>query len=438
MICGRNFSWALAATCSLLVGWLSCTAVSTVQAASWYIDTPLQLRLRLKNDFRRAYKPNSSTNNDIYAWVQGLMLEFDSGWLNDAFGVEAGGFWVQRIDTDRDYYTRIYLNDRDSFGYATAAVKVKLGDYGLIKAGRFVTDYAYGTLPYQVPVLNNNSNRTLPAASQGVLLYLAPTDFIDVWAMWRNEVFLPPNALLGGFRYEGVFNPDTGDYNDHKANKILALSFYDDDWRWSTGVGYQEDVQTQVVSQLDNTFHLDGGKRVNTTLRYVHSQVQGLSKDVATELGWPDGKSTVITGSADYHTSWGSMGFLLGYLDHKSAGQIFDAEMGYTFALSSDRNKEEMKACQLNFIFKVTPDLSLMVIPIYTTGYENYTKQVEVDGYDLTLVAAYRPKSGPLEGLKGTLVFDRGIEDSPGSRYGDRLHYWDVKLTVQYDIDFLK
>ena len=67
-----------------------------------------------------------------------------------------------------------------------------------------------------------------------------------------------------------------------------------------------------------------------------------------------------------------------------------------------------------------------------------YTKQVSIEGYDLNLAAAYMPQSGPLAGLKAILAVDRGFEDRPGSKYGDRLQYWDIKMTLQYDINFLK
>ena len=99
---------ASAAVC--LAAWSCSTLVATAQAANAYVDTTQQLRLRLKNELRRAHKPSAGTNDEIYAWVQGLMLEYDSGWLNDWLGVEAGGFWVQRLDTDDNMHTRWYLN----------------------------------------------------------------------------------------------------------------------------------------------------------------------------------------------------------------------------------------------------------------------------------------------------------------------------------------
>lgn len=427
---------ASAAVC--LAAWSCSTLVATAQAANAYVDTTQQLRLRLKNELRRAHKPSAGTNDEIYAWVQGLMLEYDSGWLNDWLGVEAGGFWVQRLDTDDNMHTRWYLNDRDSFGYATAAVKVKLGEYGLIKAGRFITDQGYGALPYYVPVLTSNSNRTLPSASQGVLLYLTPTDFMDIWAVWRNEVFTSTSALLDGFRNEGVYNSATGDYDDQKANNILAVSFYGDNWRWSTGGGYQKDVITQAMTQLDNTFALEQGNKITTSLRYAYAKAEGDSEDLVKTHGWPDGESNLITGSMTYHTSWGSLGFSVGYLDHKSMGQVWDSDLGYPFALSIDRNMEDMMAYQLSANFKLPHDFSFSIAPIYTNGYEDASKQVSVEGYDLNVSVAYMPKSGPLAGLRAYIAADRGFEDRPGSVYGDRLNYWDIKMSVQYDINFLK
>ena len=425
-----------AAVC--LAAWSCSTVIATAQAANAYVDTEQQLRLRLRNDFRRAQKPSSGEEyGSVYAWVQSFLLEYDSGWLNDVVGVEAGGFWTQRIDEDPNFYTRLYLHDRDSFGYATAALKFKLGEYGLIKAGRFITDHDYGALPYYVPVLTANSNRPLPSASQGVLLYLTPTDFMDIWAVWRNEIFIAASAMQGGFRNEGVFNPASMDYDEQKANNILAVSLYGDNWRWSTGGGYQEDVQTQVMTQLENSFNLGQGKKITTELRYGYVEAKGDTKELAMR-SWPDGTANLFKGSIMYHSDWGSIGFSAAYLDHKTMGQVYDPDIGDPFNNTIPNNFEEMQIYQLTTAFKLPYDFRLMIAPIYSHGYEDKSKQVPIDGYDFNIAAVYMPKSGPLAGLLAYLSFNRAIENRPGSEYGDHLQYWDVKMGFRYDLNFLK
>ncbi|EBQ9001876.1 glucuronide uptake porin UidC, partial [Salmonella enterica subsp. enterica serovar Blockley] len=45
----------------------------------------------------------------------------------------------------------------------------------------------------------------------------------------------------------------------------------------------------------------------------------------------------------------------------------------------------------------------------------------------------YRIEEGPLEGMNIFLAADKGREKRDGSALGDRLNYWDVKMSIQYD-----
>ncbi|ECH2928556.1 hypothetical protein FOV05_10390 [Salmonella enterica] len=50
------------------------------------------------------------------------------------------------------------------------------------------------------------------------------------------------------------------------------------------------------------------------------------------------------------------------------------------------------------------------------------------------LVSRYnRIEEGPLEGMNIFLAADKGREKRDGSALGDRLNYWDVKMSIQYD-----
>ena len=45
----------------------------------------------------------------------------------------------------------------------------------------------------------------------------------------------------------------------------------------------------------------------------------------------------------------------------------------------------------------------------------------------------YRVSEGPLQGMNFFLAADKGREKRDGSALGDRLNYWDVKMSIQYD-----
>ena len=46
--------------------------------AAQLADDEAGLRIRLKNELRRADKPSAGAGRDIYAWVQGGLLDFNS------------------------------------------------------------------------------------------------------------------------------------------------------------------------------------------------------------------------------------------------------------------------------------------------------------------------------------------------------------------------
>ena len=58
--------------------------------AAQLADDEAGLRIRLKNELRRADKPSAGAGRDIYAWVQGGLLDFNSGYYSNIIGVEGG------------------------------------------------------------------------------------------------------------------------------------------------------------------------------------------------------------------------------------------------------------------------------------------------------------------------------------------------------------
>lgn len=76
-----------------------------VVAASFY-DEEDALRLRLRNDFRRAERASAGSEKDIYAWVQGAALEYNSRYYQDLIGVDIGGFYVYKLGARDNWSTR--------------------------------------------------------------------------------------------------------------------------------------------------------------------------------------------------------------------------------------------------------------------------------------------------------------------------------------------
>ena len=78
--------------------------------AAQLADDEAGLRIRLKNELRRADKPSAGAGRDIYAWVQGGLLDFNSGYYSNIIGVEGGAYYVYKLGARADMSTRWYLD----------------------------------------------------------------------------------------------------------------------------------------------------------------------------------------------------------------------------------------------------------------------------------------------------------------------------------------
>lgn len=232
-------------------------------------DDEDSIRIRLKSDFRRADKASAGeSGRDIYAWVQGGLVDLNTKYYNDVIGVSAGAYYVYKLGAKDRWSTRYYLDGHDSFGIAIGAVKLKPTDNIHLKIGRFGTDYGYGSLPYRIPLIADNSSRTIPTLSEGVLGQFELTENLEIWTMWRNRAFYYVDSATG-VRDEGVINTATGKYAPHRSRSHLVASWHNATGRYSLGTSYQEDVSTQIQSIFEKTHKFDGNRSLKWELIVV-------------------------------------------------------------------------------------------------------------------------------------------------------------------------
>lgn len=392
-----------------------------------FSDEESALRFRLKNELRRADKPSAGAGKDIYAWVQGGLIDFNSGYYSQRFGVEGSAYYVYKLGARDNMSTRWYLDGHDSFGYVLGAIKIKPTENSRLKIGRFGTDYSYGSLPWRIPLIASSSQRTLPTASEGALGYLALTPNVELWAMWRTRVFLWTDST-NGIRDEGVYNSKTGKYDRHRPRSFFAASWHDESSRYSVGGSQQNDVSRQVQGIFEKRIPLTNGYALKGELLGFYARLEGLSRSST-----QPNETGLVSGQLTWSAPWGSLFASGGYLQHAMNGAVVDTDIGYPFSLSLDRNREGMQSWQAGVNYRITPQLTMTFAPVVTRGYESSQRDVSIEGLGLLGAINYRIEEGPLEGMNIFLAADKGREKRDGSALGDRLNYWDVKMSIQYD-----
>lgn len=388
------------------------------------------LRIRLKNDFRRADRPSAGNyEENIYGWVQGAMIDANSHYYSDLIGIEAGAYYVYKLGAKEQWSTRGYLADHDSFGLVTGAVKLKPQDNIHLKIGRFGTDNGYGSLPYRIPLIASGSTRTMPTLSEGVLGRYQPDDNIDLWAMYRTRVFLWPDAAVG-VRNEGIYNTATGRYDTRRARSFLAGSWRDENSLYALGGAWQEDVSSQYQAMTEKKFPLENNNVIKVELLAFHALLNGVSRTQSYH-----NNTQVYSGQVTYSMPKISFFGAAGIVTHamNGIGSNVDTDIGYPNSLSIDRNKEDMFSLQAGAHYFFQPNLSVMLAPLITRGYEDTRRTIRMKGRGILAGVFYNVQEGPLSGLKMYVASDVAKEKRDGSSLGNNLYYWDVKAGIQYD-----
>lgn len=419
----------------LLIPTLSAVIVamlSTSVFAEPYDSNTDSLRLRLKNDFRKAERPSAGPSGEnIYAWVQGTMVDLNTHYFRDFVGVTASAYNVHKLGADGSESTRGYLRGYHSFSLTQAALKFKLTDDLNLKVGRFGTDSGYGSLPYDVPLISSNSNRTMPTLSQGAIVHYNLNKNIELWGMWRQRVFLWTDVATG-VRDEGVFNPSTGSYSKKEPRAFLAGSWHDSQNRVDLGYSWQNEVSSQAELKYQRDDTLSNGSHIRYQFLTLNASLTGLSKEASYH-----NNTQVYSGKVTYSNSKISYFGALGYVSHvlNNIGTNVNTDIGYVGDLSIDRNRENMYSFQVGAHYIVNNNFSVMVAPLMTHGYVDPRRTTTVKGRALLGVLFYKVNSGPLAGLKAFIASDIAREKRHGGSLGDHLDYWDVKSGIQYDFN---
>ncbi|MCU5771647.1 glucuronide uptake porin UidC [Erwiniaceae bacterium BAC15a-03b] len=411
----------------LICGVVFCLSYQAV--ASSFDQQEDVLRLRVRNELRRAEKPSAGDGKDIYAWVQGLALEYNSRYYQDIIGVDIGDFYVYKLGARDNWSSRWYLDGHDSFNRYTAAVKINLSPQLQFKVGRMVTDTQYSGGD-DLLIMNSSSQRTVPSLSDAALLKYQLNPQLDIYAMYRFGVY-NYSDVAEGVHKTGPINTTTLKHDLFRPQYISALAWRRQCESAGAAVSWQQDVALQLMTKAAGCIPVadDPREYLKPEFMAFYARMNGLSvRDDSPDYGY------VVSGQLSYIAPPGSL-FLAaartGDRPHWSSG--VDTDLGYPFDLSIDRNHNDMWSWQAGGTVNLPGDTFVGVAQVMTRGYEDYQHRVPIHGMGTNLLFGYRPQDGMLKGLKALLILNKAREHRNGSSLGDRLDYYDIKMNLQYD-----
>ncbi|ELV8624323.1 OprD family outer membrane porin [Vibrio cidicii] len=415
---------------------LGCQLFTSPVSASFIENSTLDVKLR--NEYRNAERPSASDGvygPEIDAWVQGFLFDFESGQLMDTVSFQVGTYHIEKLRADPDKSTRFYLDGHESFTINYANLSLDFGDWANIKIGQFGTDYRYGSLDYMIPLIDNSSVRTVPSLNEGVF-YKGNFANFHLYGMYSQK-------YAGGYYQEWIdeglvtdikLAPSGDKYIidvDNKPSYTLAGVWDNQKTMLSFGASYQEDLSWQLMSRGSQSW-------INSKIGFVkaeyvgfYAQPIGVSQDknidndtyaLSGQLLWNKDRITVMG-------SFGQVGKKL------PGNPDIDTDIGFPFDQSIDRNHYDMFSWQIGGFYKISDSLDMGLALVVTDGYEDRDHDVNIEGLGANLVLSHTVQKGPLKGFKTSAILNKAQEYREGSALGDKLDYYDIKLTAHYDFN---
>lgn len=425
----------------------SCIAlVLSVVAGAWTLPVQANflsdshLSVRLRNEYRNAERPSASDGvlgPKIDAWVQGALVDYSSGQWADTISIQAGSHRIQKLSANPHKSTRFYLDGHDSFDLNYASLNLHLAPWARFKIGRFITDYSYGSLEYQVPLINVRSQRTIPSMNEGVL-YRGDFGNFHLYGMysrkyaggyfqkWTDEGYNKRSWLNSkGDKYESTV--------EKRPSYVIAGVWDNHINQLSLGAGYQRDLSWQLKGRASHKW---------STANQWHNKTEFLgfyAKSIGRSVGLnPRDHTYVLTGQVAWHknrvTYLTSVGFVESIM---SANRDIDTDITFPFDLSISRNNYDTYSAEVATFYNLTRQFTIGAAVVGTHGYEDANHDVSIRGFAGNLILAHQIREGKLKGLKTVLMFNKGEEHRPGSRLGTTVKYYDIKLTMHYKLNLL-
>ncbi|PSW12327.1 hypothetical protein C9J01_14225 [Photobacterium rosenbergii] len=394
------------------------------------------LNLQLRNELRNADRPSVSPQGDmgpkIDAWVQGFLFDFESGQFADTVSFGGGFYAVEKLKANPNRGTRMYLDGHDSFSFGYANVAFDFAEQFHLTVGQFGTDYYYGTLEHMIPFIDDSSNRTTPSLKEGAL-YQGQFGNVKLYGLYSQRV-----AGVGNHSWtdDGRIVVDWSDFSmevEKEPYYAVGLAWDTNDYQLLFGTSYQNNVANQIGVQGSYNWLDSDNAYFKYEARAMYFGLLGDEKDLSEALSGED-SSYVVSNQLTYHKDRATFLGNFGYTGPKMASANIDNDWGYSFDMSIDRGYHEMFAWSLMGVYQFTDGFNVALSGIVTDGYKDSSKETEIEGFGANLIFSYTPQSGPLAGLRNTLVLNKAQEYRHTGGNTETLKYYDIKFSAHYDL----
>lgn len=391
-----------------------------------------ELRLRLKNELRLADRPSAAPSNEIEAWVQGFMFDYETQNLASWLDVDAFAYTVQKLIANPEKSTRFYLDGHDSFSFIGASLNLKPINGLEIKLGRFGNDNGYGTMDHIVPLLEYTSVRTMPSIKEGGMFQYSIDDLHFYGAMTTKTA--------GGYdtewKEEGIL--DSSYQLVKESPKYYLATVYDAKMEAaSLGFRYQDDHSIQALSNMDYAFLTTDGAFVKFDTRFFYADLLGLQKELHEKTGNDNNSTYVASGQVTYAKDnvyiVGGIGQVGARLEGSTA---VDTDIGFPFDMSISRNYHYTTSWQIGTGYNLSDSWGIGLFLVKTDGDLDYKEDTYVDGLGANFTLSYKLTEGSYKGLKSSLILNKAREYRSGAS-NETLDYYDIKFSLQYDFNLI-
>ncbi|WP_426416543.1 OprD family outer membrane porin [Aestuariirhabdus sp. LZHN29] len=405
-------AFKISALAAAVVAASSVTTVAQADAAAAWdqFANDSKLSLHLRNFYHDRSRDNNGNvpgaDQDQKSWAQAFRFDFSSGMAGNMVGVDAFGYYNQKLAGDRGeggLGTLRGADKQESHGKSGAALKVNVADVALVKVGKF---------RMSGPMVNDSDSRNLPSVRQGAQIRSTFSESLNLYSQMVTGGSAKTNSGTAEYEVDGdrenVYVVG-GDYTFGGIGNGLLLS---------AAYGKQTNNAEGYYAAADIDFDITDGVNLALGTQYGATGLIGNAETAAKplkddDISWFDVGAAVAFGPAKISVAYQSVeqqDDVDGYAFDTSsfAWEGGDDDTGFYGRNSvqiGDFNNNGEDSYQvrgdLNFADLGVPGLTLMARYIDgTVDKKSVGGTKDDDETELDMEAAYTLQDGMAKGLK--------------------------------------